>query len=65
MMPTNLLLKAVNARVKIWDFMDIYPNRDIARREAARLFVNNYNGVQVKQTRPKSFLVLAWKMEEL
>jgi hypothetical protein len=57
----RLLLNAVHDRTKIWNFMDIYTTRDSARRAAAGLFVRGHNGVKVKQTAIKTFIVLAWK----
>lgn len=59
MIEVDKLLKAIKDRCKIWTFHDVYPTKLAAKRAAAELFVTE-TGAVVRQTGPKTYIVLSW-----
>jgi hypothetical protein len=62
MISVDVLLNAVRKRTMIWEFHDIYSDKDKARHEAARLFAQGANGTLVKKSAKSSYIVLVWEI---
>lgn len=61
MIDTQKLLDAVQNKVQIWQFCDIFATEIDAKRAGAKLFIEN-KGIQIKLTREKSYILLYWNI---
>jgi hypothetical protein len=59
MISAQRLLNAIQNKVQVWEFFDIYDNEKVAKKKAAGLLINN-DGVRVKRTREKSYIIQVW-----
>lgn len=59
MITTEKLMTAIKRRVVIWTLNDVYTTKQEALKIAAKLFVTD-TGVIVRQTGPKTYMVLSW-----
>lgn len=60
MIHVDKMLNAIKSRTIIWTFQDIYDNAKEAKKIAAKLFIVS-DGVIVRKTGPKTWIVLSWK----
>lgn len=59
MILSQKLLAAIQNKVRIWQFHDIYSDRFDAVKAGAGLLINN-KGIRIKRTREMSYIVQFW-----
>jgi hypothetical protein len=59
MILSQRLLNAIQNKVQIWEFHDIYSDEKTAKKAAAGLLIG-YDGVRLKRTRERSYIIQKW-----